>query len=214
MPHRRFAVVLLVCITLFAPVLLAGCRTTIVHAPTGLSDPVPIFIADYGKHSSLVLPRDDGTLVEWAYGEWDWFAAGKTGFWRIPGVMLGDHPGALGRRELGDSGSDTDAQTLVAAMRLESAHRVDVERSKAAALVTKLDEAAAAGAPHALFNPENSLIFVPDPRPYSMSFHCNTVTAQWLRELGCDVGDAGFVAEFEILPAATPQQATPPAPRQ
>lgn len=200
-----------VCVLATLGLLLAGCGTTVVRPPADLADPVGVFIADYGKHSSLVLTRDDAGLVEWAYGEWRWFAEGKNGFWRIPGVLLGSNPGALGRRDLGPL--PPEPEELTAGMGLESASRVEVDRTRAAELLAKLEGAYAAGAApptRSLFNPENGLTFVPDARPYSMDFHCNTVVAQWLRELGCEVSDASFVTDFRVetaikrIPGATP----------
>jgi hypothetical protein len=120
-------------------------------------------------------------------------------------VLLGTHAGALGKRELGPF--DLEPEELKRALGLEAVHEVGVERAKAAALVLKLDTAFAAGADKSLFNPKNGLTFVPDAREYSSDFHCNTVVAEWLGELGCDVGPASFVADFRVDPARVPTPA-------
>ena len=51
---------ILCCLCLLAPGLLGGCAT--IYPPQQhLSDPVAVYVADYGVHSSLLLP----TGVRW-----------------------------------------------------------------------------------------------------------------------------------------------------
>jgi hypothetical protein len=200
-------------VALAGAALAAGCGTTVVHPPSTVADPVTVVIADYGRHSSLLLPRDDGRLVEYAYGEWRWFAAGEDSLWRAPAVLLGTNPGALGRRDLGDV--DPDPEQLHDTLNLERADAVCVERERARAVLEDLDRAFAAGAEKSLFNPKNGLTFVHDPSAYSGDHHCNTVVGEWLTALGCRVeGDPGFIADFRIERNPEPTEATPPGPRQ
>src|SRR3954465_6678501 len=53
--------------------LVGGCSARIVP-PAHVGDPVPVFVADYGRHSSILIPDDDGKLLEFAWGDYEWFA--------------------------------------------------------------------------------------------------------------------------------------------
>jgi hypothetical protein len=108
---------------------LAGCGTTVQPpAIESLSDPVTIYLADHGIHSSLTIPRDaaspsappehpnmpvsadgspidygqpDGTLmVQYAFSRFDWAALDNDEWYRGPFALLVPGEGGFGRREL------------------------------------------------------------------------------------------------------------------
>ena len=79
--------------------LLTGCGATIIP-PAHVLDPVPVFVTDYGRHSSLVLPDGGGDLVEFAFGDWNWFAVNKTGFTSAVSAMLWSGGATFGFRHL------------------------------------------------------------------------------------------------------------------
>ena len=82
-----------------ASLLLAGCATVVV-APAAPEDPVPAFLLDHGGHASLVLPAEKGRLVRYAYGDFSWYALGRTGPGTGLAALAGGTPAALGRGEL------------------------------------------------------------------------------------------------------------------
>ena len=51
---------------IFPILLAAGCATT-VRPQARPIDPVPVFLTDYGVHSSLMLPTADGNYVDGYY---------------------------------------------------------------------------------------------------------------------------------------------------
>src|SRR2546423_386491 len=52
---------------------LSGCGGTITP-PAQVRQPVNVYVTDYGRHSTLLLPTENGGLVEFAFGEWGWLA--------------------------------------------------------------------------------------------------------------------------------------------
>lgn len=61
-------------VTLVIVVAIAiGSPTTIDKAIDPI-DPITIYITDFGYHSRLILPTRQGRLLQYAYGDWDYFA--------------------------------------------------------------------------------------------------------------------------------------------
>lgn len=188
----------------------AGCATRVIPPPSP-AEPVGVFVADYGLHSSLVLPaalRGDGSTgaVVYAYGEWEWYALGNEAWWRAPGVVLLPNPGALGRREVG---ATPHAETLLLALGAAGIAEATVERERAGALLRDLDARWEARAETRVRNSRVGLDFVRDERDYWMFHHCNTQTAEWLEALGCRVSGVTIGSTFVIFTSALPRPGDP-----
>jgi hypothetical protein len=179
-----------------ASLLLAGC-TTVVTPPPAPADPVQVIVTDYGRHSSLLLPRADGTLAEYAYGEWRWFALLESGWWRVPEALLWPTQGTLGRRTLSGPSSP---EVLRSQISVRSLHPVTVERSSAVALLAWLDARWESRAESKRHNATYGLDFVPDEDGFWLAHTCNAAVAEWLAAMGCGVSSPGWVAQFEIRP--------------
>src|SRR3954467_13024450 len=117
-------------------VLVGGCATRIVP-PSNPSYPVAVYVTDYGRHSSILLPMGDGHLMEYSYGDWEFYALNKYK-WYIGAtkLFLSDGSG-LGRRILTNPGDDAALQKMINSKRLL---RVEIEQSKVNDLLTELDQ--------------------------------------------------------------------------
>src|SRR5258705_11454333 len=106
--------------------LAGGCATRIVP-PTNPANPVTVYITDYGRHSSILLPMGDGHLMEYSYGDWEFYALNKYK-WYIGAtkLILSDASG-LGRRILPHPGTDQALQKYINSKRLL---RIDIEQSR------------------------------------------------------------------------------------
>jgi len=170
----------------------AGCVTTLTP-PAHVNDPVVVYVTDYGRHSSLILPRGGG-YTEYAFGQWEWFAQGKTGLLRGPLVVMVPGQATLGRRGLGEIRSEEEASRGAdGAM----ARALVVERAKAAALVAELDGRFESQIETRIEGPDG-MEFVKDPRMYTMLHNSNGVTTDWLRELGVGVCGPGLLSKFRV----------------
>src|SRR5438552_17258145 len=78
---------------------LIGCSARI-QPPAHPRDPVRVFIADYGRHASILLPDDDGKFIEFAWGDFDWFAANHNGIGEALAALFWSRGSALGTRRL------------------------------------------------------------------------------------------------------------------
>lgn len=179
-----------------AATLLCGCRV-VIRPPAHVVDPVQVFVLDHGRHSALVLPTSDGGAMQWAWGEWQWYALDRTQWWRTPAVVLWPTRATLGRAPVGEP---LDAASLARRLYAEAVHVVVVERAAALALEAQLEARFAAGAAEQLYSPLYHLEFAPDDeRSYWIVHHCNSETKDWLRALGCTVSGAALFADFTVV---------------
>ena len=218
------------CAALLGGSLLAvSSCTAVVTPPSDVVDPVTVWIGfDGGLHNNLVLPllEDAGgdvtgglasgagtpeetgaapsstvTVIEYSYGDWDYYAAGQPGFWNGFAAIAWPTNAAFGRRRL--SGAGPTRAELVdrrAPSRWRGLQSLVVERELALRLSTRLEarwhEGVARDTPR--FNPAYDLLFVPDPRGYHAFHTCNTLLVTWLEELGCEVDGSGMFGDFVV----------------
>lgn len=176
---------------------LSGCRI-VIRPPAHVSDPVEVFVLDHGRHSALVLPTAVGGAMQWAWGEWQWYALDHTQWWRTPAVVFWPTRATLGRAPVSEP---LEPASLARRLHAEDVHVVVVERAAALALEAELEARFAAGAAEQLYSPLYHLEFAPDDeRSYWIVHHCNSETKIWLRALGCDVSGAALFADFTVKP--------------
>lgn len=188
-------------------VALGGCAT-VVTPPEAVRDPVSVYVLDYGYHASLAARADDGRVVEYAYGEWGWYAEGRRGWWRAPGVVLWPSQGALGRRIREGVTAPAPAEMAVWSG-AETAIPVRVERASARAWLERMGAAWDAGKAErsSLLNESHAMEFVRVPEEYWIFRTCNSAVARWLREMGCETSGVTVTAEFELAEERVAEQA-------
>jgi len=171
----------------------AGCMAVVIApgAETFDGDPARVFLVDHGGHSSVLLPTDHaGIMVEYAYGEWSWFAVGRKGVVPMFRALCLSTDGALGRRMVP---GPFDCASLRAALAFVRIYPLVVCREAADRLRRSLDDAFFDALDTLVDDPERRKQFVRSDHAYTMLNNCNPMTAHWLRELGCEVrGPAWF----------------------
>lgn len=182
-------------VVLFLLMLLGGCSLR-VTPPCDPASPTSVFVIDRGYHSSLILPREDGSLVEYAYGEWGWFVLNQAEWYRAIVITFGAHEGALGRQSLPGPATLDSVKMQVAA---EQIYEIRVAEERVAALLSVLDERFMKGLEtnHG-YNPEVGLDFAHDPDKYGIGRTCNTRVDDWLIALGCDTGGISLFSAFRV----------------
>lgn len=176
--------------------VLGGCGTTAITPPPRPLDPVPVFVLDHGRHTSLVLTAADGSLHRYAYGDWRYYAERDTGPWSALAALFWPTPGALGHRRL--SGPPTaEAVERQVRVAIRALHVLQVEQHRAQALHARL-KGIIEDSPQRLEVPEVDLVFVPHPRDYSLAHNSNQAVADWLGELGCAVSRRPVLSGWRI----------------
>ncbi|OOG23302.1 hypothetical protein B1C78_11765 [Thioalkalivibrio denitrificans] len=175
--------------------LLAGCGTTVVIPPESPPDPVPVFLLDHGRHTSLVLPAPDGTMTRYAYGDWRFYAERETGLGRAVAAVMWPTEAALGRRHLPGPPTESAVRAHVR-VGIQEIHHFSVDAARAAALRRRLDDIFEAGVVRE--TPEVDLSFVAYPRSYSLRNNSNAVIADWLIELGAGVNRRPIWAGWRV----------------
>lgn len=182
-----------ICVALLTA--LAGCGPMQIRAPRVAGAPAAVYLADYGRHSSLILPRPGGARVEYAYGWWPWFALNHQQWYDAIPLFIFPGEGALARRSLPE---DADAETLRRDLGLEHVELISVEPARAAALLAHLDAAYEAHRDAEIANPATAMTCVPSDRAYSLINNCNTAVTEWLETLGCGLCGQTFLANFDV----------------
>lgn len=175
---------------------MPACRTTVVP-PEHPADPVSVYLVDLGRTSGLVLPDEQGRLVEFVYGEWDWYALRQTGVVQVIPTLLWPTQGTLGRGELGaapGAGSPAVADELGAQEVLEVRVAGARVRDLHARLEDLFEQNAAGGETAGALG----LRFVKHPRAYSAAHNSNHRTAAWLAELDCGIRGIPIFSRWRV----------------
>jgi hypothetical protein len=175
--------------------LLGGCATRVVP-PANLQEPAAIFILDHGRHTSLVVSTPEGTLVRYAYGDWRYYAERRTGPGYAFAALLWRTEAALGRRAMPGPATAAGVRSHVPLV-IVSLYEIEVERARIEELRAQLD-AIFDAAERVRETPETHLFFVPHPRAYNLRNNSNSVIADWLEKLGCEVSGPAILARWRI----------------
>jgi hypothetical protein len=197
----------LCCLCLLACGLLGGCATVYPPQQT-LKEPVTVYVADYGVHSSLLLPTGEGQFVEYAFGDWGYAAQNHCLPQDAVGALVLSFQSALGRRYHDLRPGETEPRPKE---RPWSLSRVNCERADVDALLQRLNARyeAALQNQKPVRNPDNGIDFVKDSEHYSMLNNCNHLTARSLEQLGCRV--QGLVVSSKFNVAQQPGSSSPSA---
>lgn len=187
--------------------LCSGCGMTITP-PAGVSDTVEVYVADHGIHTSLVLPRDDGTLTEYSFSRFDWAALDQDQWYRSLPAILIPGPGTLGTREF--PGPST-CENLLHQFELanteppvQKLYPVPVSAARCREVLAHLDQRWQSEKDTQVFNAKRGTHYVKDAAQYSIMHNCNMEVCGWLRELGCRVDGPAVTADVSVRPVAKP----------
>jgi hypothetical protein len=190
-------ILLLVCVIFAAQIVPLAIPTTVVP-PTRPMDPATVFLVDLGRTPSLVLTGGDNRMVAYAYGDWAYYALRKQGPLESVAALLWPTQGALGRKEItGPATADTVRRGIGA--EIQQLHEFEVEQQALERLQTRLDRLyhdRANTATHSY-----GMTFVHHPQPYTYWSNSNHMTADWLKDLGCEILGPAFGSSWRVRPS-------------
>ncbi len=167
--------------------LLTGC-VGIVTRPDAdqIDQPGSAFLLDHGRHTSLLLTREDESMVRYLYGEWRWYALQEAGPLRWLPTAFIPTQATLGRRELAGPPTESSIRRQVPVV-IRKVHELPAEADLINSLDHRLDQRFNAAIETLHYNTDYDLEFVHDPVDYTIFYNSNHVVADWLRELGIEV---------------------------
>jgi hypothetical protein len=173
---------------------MTGCATTIVP-PSDIREAGHVFVVKHGRSSSLVIPSNEG-MLRYAYGDWAFYALGKTDIWHGIAALLWPTQGALGRGQLTGPESAEGVRTQLGAA--QTVRAVRVERARIAAFERRMEALFHSRIGTEVENARHGMRFVHHPRPYTYWWNSNHAVASWLRELGCTTQGLSFRAAWHV----------------
>ena len=179
---RRLRVFLLLVAALAALGWIAGCVST-VTPPANPADPETVYLVTGACHAGVVLPDPEGGMVDFAYGDWDWYALNHDRWYHVFDTVLWPTCATLGRRRL----AVRDPAGIRSCYPGESVQGFRAARTRIDRLRGELEARFRAHQAEVVYNERWKQSFVPLGRSYWFLNNCNDVTADWLRELGCSV---------------------------
>ena len=180
-----------------------GCATTVRPAAKPI-DPVPVFLTDYGVHSSLMLPTLDGRYVEYSFGDFGYAALNRGGPHNALGALFVSGQAGIGRRFLSVRPGEDAPRPAYKPLKVQKLY---ANRFQVYALVKELDRRYRSGSDDPVHNPITDNVFVKDRERYSFANNCNHMTGRMLRELGCEVRGHTATSKFKVVG----KQELPPA---
>ncbi len=173
-----------------------ACASTIIP-PLEVSDPQPVAVLDHGRHASLVLSTDRGTMIRYSYGDWALYALMKTNVFRGAGALFWPTQAGMGRRELEGPVSVENIRQRVR-VGSEEIFVIIVERSGVDVLREELDSLFQDQIDTRIYNSAYDLEFVHHPKRYCALHNSNQVVAGWLKKLGCRVVGLAIFSDWKL----------------
>ncbi len=180
---KRWKLVVLLLLLATLGLFAIACGTSVILPPAAPEDPVTTYLLMDDLHRGLWLPREEGGLVEYGYGDWDWYANNHDSWYHVFDTILWSTQGTLGRR-FSSSESGDELRRQFYWMQL---HEISVARKDMEALRRELADAYAEGVDRQVYNARYRMSFVPSQDGYWFGHNCNDAVADWLTKLGCEV---------------------------
>ena len=177
----------------FLLIALSGCGAHITPPPHP-ADPVTVFVTDYGRHSTLLLPDDRGRWVEYTWGDWDWLGLNDRKWYKVLTPLFFSRASAFGRKwiETNPAAAPPDSGSW---LRLIS---IPVSRTDAETLRRNLDDRYLREADTTVYSAIDRCCYAREEKHYWLFYNCNDQTADWLRSLGCRVEGMTMTSKFKL----------------
>ncbi|MGJ3253026.1 MAG: DUF2459 domain-containing protein [Elainellaceae cyanobacterium] len=185
---RRVATSIFVTLALATAAVVLIRTPTVIIPPAAPVVPTTVYITDYGFHSRLLLPDGEGGLVQYAYGDWRYFALNQHGVVDGVAALFAPTPGTLARQEFSDL---SDLRQVLGSDWQDTLLSISVANADVMELVADLDARFHQNINSRVEGSNSELVFVRDSQTYTIFHNSNHELAAWLDQLNCQV--KGFV---------------------
>jgi hypothetical protein len=198
------------CAALILVAVCAGCSAVIrPPAVRSAAETVPVLVADYGYHSTIILPRPNGGgMVEYAYGDWTYFGCNQKSLGTAFHALLASDQATLGRRVLDREPNQPGLKEAIGA---NAVLTFRAPREKVENLERSLEQRFSQHLETIVYSPVHQLYFVKDGAHYGVAHNCNHFTAEFLQQLGCRIEGVVLMSNFKLKEAAPVETVTPAA---
>lgn len=152
-------------------------------------------VADYGYHSTVIVPRADGRLVEYAFGDHSYFGQNDKSFLKALHALFLSDQATLGRRLIEPIPPSVKMEDATGALTIV---RIDAPKEKVSQLERDLDVRFIHQIDTVHWSDVHNLYFVKDAQPYSLKNNCNVETARWLEKIGCRIQGCVVGSQFTL----------------
>jgi hypothetical protein len=193
MLSRRIALFILA--VLASALLVWVGSPTLIIPPANPVVPVTAYVVDQGFHSNLLLPDRDRRYIQYAYGDWHYFALNQQDWSNAAAALLIPTAGTLGRRVFSDI---DNFRQRVGSNQHQTLLKFEVAEAKAAQLLNVLNERFNRNINTRVENSHNGLSFVQDEQDYTLLHNSNHELVVWLKDLDCKVKGFVMLPHFRV----------------
>lgn len=151
---------------------------------------------DHGRHATIVL-NGVNQSYRYGYGDWNYYALGKTGLFQGVRALLWPTKGGLGRKVFSQKISREYLKTY-SAEGVESITIFYADSKLVGALKDRLDQLYFSNIKNQIYNHDYDLFFVPHPEDYWIFNQSNEVMARWIEEMGCSVEGVSLWSKWKV----------------
>jgi len=172
-----------------------GCVWRVVP-PSEVRDGVPVVLSQYEWHTRLALPDGAAAFYEYGFGEWNFYGLEKEGFFSGLRAVTGLGKGAMSRRRLPYTLSESEFARAAGSNR---SSRLYVERGLAEGLRGELERRWQSNADTRVVRTWDGIPVSRDRAGYHLLANSNHAVANWLRRLGCRVTGNTLTSRFTVI---------------
>ena len=174
--------------------VVPGCAWRVV--PPEVRDGVPVFLSQYAWHTRLALPDGTAAFHEYGFGEWNFYGLEKEGFFSGLRAVTGLGKGAMSRRRLPYTLSESEFARAGGSNRSVLLY---VERGLAEGLRGELEHRWQSNANSRVVRAWDGIPVSRDRAAYYLFANSNHAVANWLRRLGCQVNGNTLTSRFQVI---------------
>ena len=167
-----------------------------VMPPSEVRDGVPVVLSQYEWHTRLALPDGMVAFYEYGFGEWNFYGLEKEGFFSGFRAITGLGKGAMSRRRLPYTLSESEFARAAGSNR---SSRFYVERGLAEGLRDELERRWQSNADTRVVRTWDGIPVSRDRTTYHLFANSNHAVANWLRRLGCRVNGNTLTSRFKVI---------------